>query len=108
MATSAEIINFLIDQLSGLQQLSTRRMFGEYCIYVAGKPVGFVCDDQLYLKITPAGRELAPALSEGFPYPGAKAYLLVTADRWEERDWLVALILATHSDLPEAKPRKKV
>ncbi|MGG4603633.1 TfoX/Sxy family protein [Paenalcaligenes sp. Me131] len=107
MATSAEIINFLLDQLSTVHQLSTRRMFGEYCVYVAGKPVGFVCNDQLYLKITPAGRAFAPGLTEGFPYPGAKAYLLVTADRWEDREWLVELVLVTDSDLPAAKPRKK-
>ncbi len=107
MATSAEIINFLVDQLSGVQQLSTRRMFGEYCVYIAGKPVGFVCDDQLYLKITPAGRAAAPSVTEGFPYPDAKAHLLVSADRWEDRDWLAELVLATYSDLPEVKPRKK-
>lgn len=107
MATSVEIINFLVDQLSGIQQLSTRRMFGEYCVYIAGKPVGFVCDDQLYVKITAAGRTFAPALAEGFPYPGAKAYLLVSADRWEDRDWLAELVLATYSALPEVKARKK-
>ncbi|TGV06148.1 TfoX family protein [Alcaligenaceae bacterium 429] len=107
MATSAEIIDFLLDQLSSVNQLSTRRMFGEYCVYVSGKPVGFVCDDQLYMKITPAGRHVAPQLEEGFPYPGAKPYLLVTADRWEDRDWLIELVLATYGDLPDPKPRKK-
>lgn len=107
MATSAEIINFLVDQLSGVQQLSTRRMFGEYCVYIAGKPVGFVCDDQLYLKITPAGRAVAPHVTEGFPYPDAKAHLLISADRWEDRDWLAELVLATYGDLPEVKLGKK-
>lgn len=107
MATSKEIINFLLDQLSALQQLSTRRMFGEYCVYVAGKPVGFVCDDQLYVKITAAGRQFAPQLTEGFPYPEAKAHFLVTADRWEERDWLQELLLITEQHLPAVRPRKK-
>ncbi len=82
-------------------------MFGEYCLYWAGKPVALVCNDQLYLKPTNAGRSLAPELVAGFPYPGAKPYLLITADLWEERDWLRQLIEATGNALPVPKPRRK-
>lgn len=56
MATSRSTIDFLLDQLSTLEYLSSRRMFGEYCIYLSGKPIGFVCNDEFYLKITAAGR----------------------------------------------------
>ncbi len=100
MATSKETMIFFLDQISNLHQLTIRRMFGEYCVYMSGKPVGFVCDDQLYLKITQAGRKQAPWLSEGFPYPDAKPHLLVTADLWEDRDWLANLIQITDNDLP--------
>jgi len=82
-------------------------MFGEYCLYLAGKPVGFVCDDQLFLKPTAAGRNLITVVTEGYPYPGAKLYLLITADLWEDSEWLNQLIQATADALPQPKPKKK-
>lgn len=105
MATSQATIDFLLDQLSSLPQVSTRKMFGEYCLYMAGKPVGLVCDNQLFLKPTDAGRALLRTVVEGHPFPGAKPHLLITADQWEERDWLSQLIQATDEALPAPKPK---
>jgi DNA transformation protein len=107
MATSQNTIDFLLDQLTSDSHATTRKMFGEYCLYVAGKPVGFICDDQLFLKPTPAGRNMLPTVTEGYPYPGAKLYLLITADLWEDSEWLNQLIQATADALPLPKPKKK-
>ena len=107
MATSQTTMDFLLDQLSCLANVTARKMFGEYCLYSAGKPVALVCDDQLYVKPTNAGRSMAPAVIEGYPYPGAKPHLLVTGDLWEDRDWLCQLIQATESEVSLPKPRKK-
>lgn len=82
-------------------------MFGEYCLYLAGKPVAFICDDQMFLKPTSAGRSMISNVTEGYPYPGAKPYLLITADLWEDREWLNQLIQATADALPQPKPKKK-
>jgi len=76
-------------------------------LYLAGKPVGFICDDQLFLKPTAAGRNLITAVTEGYPYPGAKPYLLITADLWEDSEWLNQLIQTTADALPQPKPKKK-
>lgn len=107
MATSQATINFLLDQLAGLANVSTKKMFGEYCVYLAGKPVALVCNDQLYLKPTKAGRSIVEQAIEGDPYPGAKPHLVITADLWEDRDWLKQLIQATDNELPLPKPKKK-
>lgn len=109
MATSQSTIDFLLDQLSEDSHAATKRMFGEYCLYLAGKAVGFVCDDQLFLKPTAAGRNLITTVTEGYPYPGAKPYLLITADLWEDSEWLNQLIQATADalPLPPPKPNKK-
>ncbi len=95
-------MDYLLDQLHGVAQVSSRKMFGEYCLYVAGKPVGLVCDNHLYLKPTAPGRDIANAsrLPDGEPFPGAKPHVMVTADRWEDRDWLCDLVLATDRALP--------
>jgi DNA transformation protein len=105
MATSQATMDFLLDQLSGLAGVSAKKMFGEYCLYLSGKPVGLVCDDQLYLKPTASGGVLLGEPVEAPPYPGAKAHWLVTADLWEDRDWLCRLIVATDGELPQPRPK---
>ena len=107
MATSQATMDFLLDQLAGLANVSAKKMFGEYCLYLAGKPVALVCDVQLYLKPTKSGRGMVQQAIEEAPYPGAKPYLLISADLWEDRDWLSQLIQATNNELPLPKPKKK-
>lgn len=106
MSTRPETLGFLLDQLGELPGLRTRRMFGEYCVYVDGKPVGFVCDDQLYVKPTAAGQALLPEPVWGKFYDKARPHLLLTADRWDDRALLRALLLATADALPAPKPPK--
>lgn len=106
MATAKNTIDFLLDQLSAAGEISAKKMFGEYCLYLAGKPVGLVCDDQLFLKITNAGRSMISEPTEGAPYPGAKPHLLISGDLWEDREWLCELVRATERELLQPKPRK--
>jgi DNA transformation protein len=103
MATSQGTIDYLLDQLAGTGQVSARRMFGEYCLYWAGQPVALVCYDQLFLKPTSAGRALLATVVEGAPFPGARPHLLISADLWEDPDWIGRLVRATAHDLPVAK-----
>jgi DNA transformation protein and related proteins len=105
MATDHNTMAFLLDQLSGLGEASGKKMFGEYCLYLSGKPVGLVCDDQLYLKPTQAGRALIAKVVEGAPYSGAKPHLLLTPDQWEDAEWLCNLVRATARELPQPKPK---
>lgn len=107
MATDKNTIDFLLDQLSAAGAVSSKKMFGEYCLYLDGKPVAFVCDDQLFLKPTEAGRAMQKQVVEGSPYPGAKPYLLITGDLWDEREWLCDLVRATAKELPLPKPKTK-
>lgn len=106
MATAQNTIDFLLDQLPSLGTASAKKMFGEYCLYLAGKPVGLVCDDQLYLKPTEVGKGKLDEVVEGSPYPGAKTHLLITPDQWEDSAWLCDLVRATDRELPLPKVRK--
>ncbi|MFZ3019744.1 MAG: TfoX/Sxy family protein [Gallionella sp.] len=107
MATAQNTIDFLLDQLSGTGEASAKKMFGEYCLYLDGKPVALVCDDQLFLKPTTAGRAMLKQVIEGSPYPGAKPHLLISGDLWEEREWLCKLVWVTARELPLPKPKVK-
>ena len=103
MSTSQSTIDFLLDQLSGCEPVTARKMFGEYCLYVAGRPVGLVCDNQLFLKNTAAARGLMQEVVEAAPYPKARPHLLVTADQWDDRHSLCLLLRATAQALREAE-----
>jgi TfoX/Sxy family transcriptional regulator of competence genes len=105
-------MDFLLDVLSDSRQVTARRMFGEYCLYYAGRPVGLVCDEQLFLKPTDAGKRLMKSAAEGAPFPGARPHLLISADDWDDRAWLNTLVRTTFESLPPPKrpklPKAKV
>lgn len=108
MATSQDTIEFLLEQLAPMaDRLSTRRMFGEYCLYVDSKPTAFICDDTLFVKITPVSRTYLDESYDGQAYPGSKPYLKITQDMWDDRDWLVNVVGATADSLPVPTPKKR-
>ena len=81
-------------------------MFGEYAVYVGDRVVALVCDDQLFIKPTNAGRALLASPTEAPPYPGASNYLLIGGEL-DDRELMTALVNATVTALPPAKPKKK-
>jgi TfoX/Sxy family transcriptional regulator of competence genes len=107
VASKQATVDELLDCLAGAGRVTARKMFGEFCIYLGGKPVALVCDDRLYLKPTPVGRELVPDAEESSPYPGAKPHLVIPPEEWEDREALCRLFRATFEALPRAKPRRK-
>lgn len=80
-------------------------MFGEYGVYCNGKIFGVICDDQLFVKITEAGRKTCPDLTEAPPYEGAKNYFLF--EDVENKEMLTKFVAATYQELPEPKPKKR-
>lgn len=105
MSTRQSTVDFILDQTSEAGEVVAKKMFGEYAIYCNGKVIALVCDDQLFLKPTQAGKTFINNYIEGLPYPGAKPYLLVSAEMWDEREWLTELFKITASELPAAKKK---
>ncbi|MCP0914319.1 MULTISPECIES: TfoX/Sxy family protein [Legionella] len=94
-----------MEQIAKAGTVYAKKMFGEYAVYCDGKVVALVCDEQLFVKPTAAGKAFVQNCTEGFPYPGAKAYLLISGEMWEDSEWLTELIKITASELP--LPKKK-
>jgi TfoX/Sxy family transcriptional regulator of competence genes len=105
MASRQTTLDYALDQISGAGEITAKKMFGEYGIYCGGKIVALMCDDQLFIKPTPAGRAFAGAIEEGPPYPGAKPYLLISGDRLEDAEWVSELVRISAAELPPPKPR---
>lgn len=102
MPSSKSYLQFILDQLSGLDEITFRAMMGEYILYYRGKVVGGVYDDRLLVKPTKSARALMPQAALELPYEGAKAMLLI--DEVDDRAALASLFNALYDDL--ASPKK--
>jgi TfoX/Sxy family transcriptional regulator of competence genes len=108
MSTKQSTIDYILDQAAGAGELRARKMFGEYALYCNDRVVALVCDDQLFVKITEAGKKfVGEHYEEGLAYSGAKPSMLINGDLIEDRDWLRGLISITADALPLPKPKKK-
>lgn len=107
MATKQSTVDFLIEQIAHAGEIRYRKMFGEYAIYCNDKVVALVCDDQLFVKPTTIGRTLVGEGHDAPPYPGAKPYLHISEDYWDDQEWLTRLIAQTAEELPLPKPKKQ-
>ncbi|MBA3723603.1 MAG: TfoX/Sxy family protein [Candidatus Levybacteria bacterium] len=107
MASKQSTVDFLTDQIAGAGSIRYRKMFGEYALYCDEKVIALVCDDKLFVKPTDGGRAIVGPGNDAPPYPGAKPYLLISEDYWDDRDWMTNVIQKTASELPLPKPKKK-
>ena len=105
MASSKAYLQFILEQLSDLDDISYRSMMGEYILYYRGKIVGGIYDDRLLVKKTRSALECMPAAVCDFPYAGAKEMLLV--DEVDNKEFLTKLFEAMYKELPLPKPRRR-
>lgn len=106
MGSNLNFVEFIVDQIENAGEITYKKMFGEYAIYSDRKVVALVCDDQLFIKPTEAGRSFIGDVTEAPPYPGAKLSFLIE-DKIEDGEWISNLIRLTAKELPEPKPKKK-
>lgn len=104
MASNPEFVQYIADQLTDAGEVTYRKMFGEYGMYCDGKIFALVCDNQLFIKITETGRQMAPDLETAPPYEGAKPYFLI--EDVDNRTFLNKFVTVTCGELPAPKPKK--
>lgn len=104
MASSKEYLDFILEQLDGLDEISHRAMMGEYILYCEGKVFGGIYDDRFLIKPTKSALALMPNAHKELPYEGAKEMLFV--DNIDDREFLRDLIQAMVSELPAVKKKK--
>lgn len=106
MASDLGFVEFIVDQIENAGEITYKKMFGVYALYSDGKIMALVCDDQLFVKPTEAGKSFIKNVIEAPPYPGAKSYFLIE-DQFEDREWISNLIRLTVKELSEPKPKPK-
>ena len=103
MASSKEYLDFILEQLSELNDVSYRAMMGEFIIFYRGKIVGGIYDDRFLVKPTKSAVAMMPNADMELPYDGAKEMLLV--DDVDNKEFLTELLEAMYLELPA--PKKK-
>jgi TfoX/Sxy family transcriptional regulator of competence genes len=103
MASTKEYLEYILDQLSELEEITYRAMMGEYILYYKGKMVGGIYDDRLLVKPVKAAIAYMPAASYELPYEGGKEMLLV--DEVDDRAYLTGLLEAMYAELSKAKKK---
>ena len=105
MSSTKEYLEYILDQLSGLDAVTYRAMMGEYILYYRGRIFGGIYDDRLLIKDVPAAREKMERIRLELPYEGGSPML--TAEEADDRERLCELVQAVYPQLPETKKRRK-
>lgn len=105
MASTKEYLNFILDQLSDLEEISYRAMMGEFIIYYRSKIVGGIYDNRFLVKPVKSAIDYMPQATYELPYNGAKEMLLV--EEVENKEFLTGLLKIMYEELPVQKSRNK-
>ena len=105
MASEQKFVDFIVDQIGFSEQVTNKKMFGEYGLYFDNKLFGLICDNKLFIKPTQSGRAYIIEVVEASPYPGAKSSFLIE-EKLDDREWLRKLVKITVNELPEPKLKK--
>ena len=105
MASHQNFVDYVAEQLGEAGSIRSRKMFGEYGVYCDGIFFGVICEDQLFVKITPEAEAAFPGLPKAPPYEGARNYFLI--EDIDNRESLAALVRLTCSVLRETPPKRK-
>ena len=105
MGSSKEYLEYVLDQLSDLDDISYLAMMGEYIIYYRGKIVGGIYDDRFLIKPVKSAMEMMPDADKELPYEGAKEMLLI--EDMDNRAFLRELFEAMYDELPAPKKSRK-
>lgn len=106
MASDQSFVDFIVEKLADAGEITARKMFGEYGVFIDGKIFALICDNKLFIKPTEGGRSFIGEVEEMPPYPGAKLYFLIS-EKLNDSDWLCGLVKITARELPEPKKKKK-
>ncbi len=104
MSTTKEYLMYILEQLSGLEEITYRMMMGEYIIYYRKKIVGGIYDNRFLVKPVNSAIQLMPEASYEIPYNGAKPMLMVNNFN---KEFIKKLLNAMYDELPTPKPKKK-
>ena len=100
-----EYNEYVREIFSAAGDIVVKSMMGGYLVYLNGKLIGDICDNELFLKRTPTSDRLLADSELRYPYEESKT-LMHVFDRFEDSDLIAELLEGMHAELPEKKPKK--
>jgi len=104
MASDLDFVNFVLDQINGVGIITSKKMFGEYLIYINQKPIILICDDTAFIKKLDCIKSICENCETGFPYKGAKEHYILDIDNRED---LIEIIKEVEKVTPIPKKKNK-
>lgn len=104
MSSTQEYVDYALDLLSGVPEVTTRKMMGETMLYASGRLIGGVYDDRLLLKATPNSEMMLPDAPRVIPYEGSRGEMLLVD--FEDRGWLAQVVASMLTELPAPKKKR--
>ncbi len=104
MASSKEFLEYILEQLSELEEITYRAMMGEYIIYYKGRIADGIYDDRLLIKPVKSAIDYVSDIRYEVPYEGAKEMILI--EEVDNKEYLTELFKAIYDDLPTPKKKK--
>ncbi len=106
MASSKDFLDYILEKLSPLEDITSRTMMGEYILYYKGRIFGGIYDNRLLIKPVNAAHRMIPTAKKERPYEGAAE--MIMPDEIDDGEFLCRLVKAMYEELPEPKKRKPV
>jgi len=106
MPSDLGFVEFAVGQIEKAGEITFKKMFGEFALYSDGIIFALICNDQLFIKPTEAGRAFIKEGVEAPPYPGAKPCFLIE-DQLENKEWISTLVRLSVKELPPPKPKRR-
>ena len=97
MASSTDYLQFILDQLSDLPEITYRKMMWEYILYFHWKIIGWIYDNRLLLRPTEKIKNLIDNLEMQIPYPWAKPMIYV--DNVDHRDYVQNIVKVVYGEI---------
>ena len=105
MASNPDFVQYIVDQCSAAGEIAVKKMMGDYCIYCDGILFGLICDNNLYIKVTEAGKVVLDEVVLRPPYPSARDHFYIS--NVDDRDYLADIIRATLPELMTSKSKAR-
>ena len=100
-----EFNEYVREVFSAAGDIVIKPMMGGYLVYLNGKLIGDICDNELFLKRTSTSDKLLADSEMRYPYDGSKT-LMHVFDRFEDTELIAKLLEGMYAELPERKPKR--
>lgn len=105
MASTKEYVDYVCESVKEYGIIASKKMFGEYMVYINDKPIILICDNTVFIKMKEEIKDLMQNAEQGFPYQGAKEHYILDVEDFELTRKVIP-VLEKITEVPKKKKKK--